>query len=119
MVKEVKVGEKTVKFLSNGVTPIAYKQLFNSDLLGLISEGKGTEVASDKAPELAFIMAMQAEGKNAAELMKLSQENYYDWLMQFEPLDLTMAGADIVNVYISTSLPSSEPKKKVSGNRKG
>lgn len=119
MVKDVKVGDKTIQFLSNGVTPIVYKQLFKSDLMGLIVEGKGTEVASDKAPELAFVMAMQAQGKSAAELMKLSYEDYYDWLLQFEPLDLTMAGAEIVDVYISNSLPSSEPKKKAQGNRKG
>lgn len=118
MVKELKVGEKTIQFLSNGVTPIAYKQLFKSDLMGLIVDGKGTEVASDKTPELAFIMAMQAQGMSAAELMKLSYDNFYDWIAQFEPLDLTMAGADIVNIYISNSLPSSEPKKKVKGNRK-
>lgn len=119
MQKELKIGVKTINLLSNGITPIVYKQLFTGDLMQLISEGEGIKVADEKAPELAFVMAKQAEGLSPAELMTLNRDMYYEWLMQFEPLDLTMAGAEIVNLYISTSMPTSEPKKKANGGRKG
>lgn len=111
MVKEIEVGAKTIKFLSNGVTPVIFKRIFKDDLLKMLDGGESMEIASDKVPELAFVMAMQAE-KTTAELMQLSYEMYFDWLMQFEPLDLTLKGVEIANIYISDSLPNAEPKKK-------
>lgn len=116
MYKEIQIGEKTIAFLSNGVTPLFYKQLFKKDLLQTLKGNGEWDIVGDHIPELAFIMAMQArEGITTAELMKLSYENYIEWLSQFEALDLTMHGGDITNVYISDSIPSAEPKKKAKG----
>ena len=110
-------NKKTVAFISNGVTPLFYKQVFNKDLLQTLTNGDGDmEIASDKIPELAYIMAKQAEKAN---MMELNYEGYLEWLATFEPLDLVIHSSEIANVYISDSLPSVEPKKKGKGKQNG
>lgn len=130
MYKEILIGKKTPRklaLLANGATPLFYKQTFNRDLLQYLtedgskdgsedgSEDGSLEIASDKIPELAYIMARQAE---KADMQKLSFEDYMQWLEGFEPLDITMNAAAIANVYISDSIPSVTPKKKESEKQK-
>lgn len=116
MKRDIQLGDKTISFLSNGVTPLFYKQLFGKDLLNTLKNNGEWDIVGDHIPELAFIMAMQArEGITAADMMKLSFDNYIEWLSQFEALDITMHGGEITAVYISDSIPSSEPKKKGKG----
>ena len=110
MTKELEIRGKTIKFLSNGATPLFYKQFFKKDLLKSISvTDRGLEIATEDLPELAFIMAKQAD---KADMMHLSFENYVEWLSLFDPLDLTMKGDEIFMVYVSDSLPTEEAKKK-------
>ena len=111
MYKELEIGGKTIAFLSNGATPLYYKHVFHADLLKNLN-GDGLEIASDKIPEMGFIMAKQAD---KADMMKLTYEMYVEWLTGFEPLDLVLKGGEIANVYISDSIPSEEPKKKAKG----
>lgn len=116
MYKEISIGKKTPRklaLLANGATPLFYKQIFNRDLLQYLTEdrsdGGSMEIASDKIPELAYIMAKQAE---KADMQKLSFEDYMQWLEGFEALDITMNAAAIANVYISDSIPSVTQKKR-------
>lgn len=109
MFKELTVGAHKIAFLSNGLTPLFYKQLFGNDLLKQLTESGNFTVAGDNIPELAFIMAKQGE---KADMTKLNLESYYTWLSEFEPLDMVVAGSDIAAIYISNSLPTEEPKKK-------
>lgn len=115
MFKELTVGAKKIAFLSNGLTPIFYKQLFGTDLLQQLTQNGEFEIAGDKVPELAYVMAMQ--GKKA-DMTKLSIEGYYEWLADFEPLDIVVHGSEIAKVYLSNSLPSVDPKKKANGKAK-
>lgn len=114
MYKEIEVGgdKKKIAFLSNGLTPLFYKQVFKTDLLKALNENGEFSLASDKIPELGFIMVKQAE---KADMTKVNYESYLEWLSGFEPLDLTMASAEITDVYFSNSIPSEEPKKKGRG----
>lgn len=114
MYRELQIGKKTIGFLSNGATPLYYKMLFKKDLLSMVN-GTDMEIAQDNIPELAFIMAKQAD---KADMSKLSFEQYVEWVSLFEALDLVMAGAEIAGVYIADSIPMEEPKKKVRGGRK-
>lgn len=117
MTKEITVGAKTIKFTSNGATALFYKQFFKKDLLKEITtDGKDMEIATDSIPELAFIMAKQAD---KADMMRLQFDMYVEWLELFNPFDLALAGKEIFNVYIADSIPSEEPKKKVGGKVKG
>ena len=112
MFKELKIGAKTVSFLSNGVTPLWFKQIFNTDLLQALTSDGDMEIASDKIPELAYIMAMQAE---KADMTQLNYSSYMKWLEGFEPLDLVLSSSEIANVYVSDSIPAVEAKKKEKG----
>lgn len=112
MFKEIKVGEQTIGFLSNGATPLYYKQTFGNDLLKSLNSSGEFELASDKMPELAFIMAMQAE---KADMKMLNMDKYIEFLERFDALDLQMASSAIIDVYLGNSLPTEKPKKKVKG----
>lgn len=109
MFKELEIRGKNVAFLANGATPLFYKHFFHKDLLKMMSEGEGFEVATENIPELAFIMAKQAD---KADMAKLTQTMYIEWLSSFDPLDLVVNGTEIVGVYIGDSLPQEDSKKK-------
>lgn len=111
MYKEVEIGKKVVPMLANGATPIRYKMTFGGDLLLEFqqAEKNGALVASSIS-QLAFIMAKAAE---KADMTKLNVDKYAEWLEQFEPLDLTLASEDIVNLYMGNMESTSEVKKKV------
>ena len=116
MKRDIKIRDKTISILSNGVTPLFYKQLFKKDLLQTLKSNGDWDIVGDHVPELAFIMAMQAkEGVTSADMMKLTLENYIEWLSEFEALDLTMHGSEIVTTFISDAVPSAKPKKKANG----
>ena len=72
MKRDIQIGDKTISFLANGVTPLFYKQLFKKDLLQTFGGNGQWDLVGEHVPELAFIMAMQAkEGMTAAEMMNL------------------------------------------------
>mgnify|MGYP003290262969 FL=1 len=118
MYKELEVGgdKRKIAFLSNGLTPLFYKQVFKTDLLKALNENGEFSLASDKIPELGFIMMKQAE---KADMTKVNYEGYLEWLSGFEPLDLTLVSPEITDIYFSNSIPSEEPKKKGRGKAKG
>lgn len=120
MYKEIKVGEINVPMLATAATPLRYKLIFGKDL---ITELQGAESNSakvlDALPELAFIMAKTAEARDGkADLNRLNQESYLEWLDQFSPMDLPLAAEEILNLYVGNALTTSEPKKNRSGKAK-
>lgn len=114
MTKDIIIRGKTITFTSNGATPIFFKQFFHKDLLKSISmSGQEIEIASEDIPALAFIMAKQGD---KADMMHLKEEHYIEWLSLFDPLDIPMKGGEIFAVYLSDSIPTEEPKKKMDEN---
>lgn len=114
MVKEISIGTKRVTLEANAATPIRYRNTFKKDLLTQISEGtreNGVDlsVASEVAPELAYIMAKSAE---KADMTKLNEESWLKWLEQFEPMDVVNATEDIFSVYFGDMQTEVEGKKK-------
>lgn len=96
----ITIKDKTINVASNALTPILYRQIFKKDFLKEIAgfmalRGKK---ASDYTEEdintvnerseafsrLAFIMNKQAEIETAADLVKLTDVDYYTWLCGFE-----------------------------------
>ena len=113
MEKVIKIGTKDVALAANAATPIRYRNVFKKDLLTQISEGtreNGVDltVASEVAPELAFIMAKSAE---KADMNKLNEDKLLEWLEQFEPLDLVNATEAIFAVYFGDAETVVESKK--------
>ena len=112
MIKTIKVEGGELKLSANAATPFRYKQLFGSDLLKLFQQGteeNGEAILGDVVPQLAFIMNRQAEGVN---MNSISMDEFYTWLEGFEPMSLLVAGQEIIEVYLSSTLPTVESKKK-------
>lgn len=111
MTKEILIGGKPITFTSNGATPLFYNRFFHKDLMKQMSaSGEELLIATEDLPELAFIMAKQAD---KADMMHLTDEMYIEWLSLFNPLDLAVKGNEIFMVYVADSISSVEPKKKV------
>lgn len=103
MLREIKINDQTISMASNAFTPILYRQIFKKDFLREITslrklKGKKTTEMTDSEvnettdklslfTELAFVMAKQAELKQADKLVALTMMNYYEWLEGFEASD--------------------------------
>ena len=57
-------------------------------------------------------MAKMAEVEKPSELMKMNIDSFYDWLMDFDPLDVVLATEDISNLYLASKDGSSVPKNE-------
>ena len=120
MEKVIKIGTKDVALQANAATPIRFRNIFGKDLLTIVSEGTSPEgidmkVASEVAPELAFIMAKSAE---KSDMTKLNEDKMIEWLEQFEPMDLINATDGIFSVYFGDSETEVEAKKNSNGEPK-
>lgn len=116
MFKEISIGKKEVKLLSNAATPLYYKQTFNKDIISKMynSEDRIRDVG-DLAPEIAFIMEIQAKASEEGRRAKpeeLTNEKYFDFLEGFEPLDFMNAAQEIINLYLGDAMTDSKSKKK-------
>lgn len=115
MFKEISIGARKVALLANGATPLYYKQTFHKDLISKVygSEDQIGEV-NDCAPELAFIMAKQAEKAKdpTISMDTLSFDEFVKWLEKFEATNLLFAADEIMEIYFHDGQPSAEAKKK-------
>lgn len=83
----VKIGEKDVPMLALASTDVYYKNVFREDPIRKLTEGDASDNI-DLTVKAGFIMAMRASNKTRAEMMKLNEDAFYDWLDQFERADL-------------------------------
>lgn len=106
-------GGKEIKLAANAATPFRFKQLFGTDLLKIFQKSANSEEDSmslaDVVSQLAYIMNKQAEGANMNDI---SMDDFYTWLEGFEAMDFVVAGEQIINVYLSSTITSVEAKKK-------
>lgn len=113
MVKNITLeGGKELKLAANAATPFRYKQLFGGDLLQIFqqsSEKNEGGILADVVSQLAFIMNRQAEGAN---MNSVSEEEFYAWLEGYEPMELILAGQEIINTYLSSTIATVDAKKK-------
>lgn len=114
MKETLKIGKFDVELRADGATPFLYKQAFKKDLIKIFSEAFNTGdvgIAGDIGPELGFVMAQQAASPDPLHV-DLSQGTFFNWLAQFEPMDLINSAMDIINIYLSTYETDSTAKKK-------
>ena len=132
--------EKSFPFRSCGTTAIVYRSIFGVDLMkdlsSLISsvgEGSfgllmgGTVPDIENNPEavkamlsilesgridviyrLAFVMNKQAEG---FKMQEITLPQYYEWLEQFEALELLYNAGSIISLYMGSRQTTIEVKK--------
>lgn len=110
MFREIKIGDKTVPMLANGATPIRYRMVFGKDLIQEMQAagGEGSR-GIDAISELAYIMAMAADGNQ--DMNRLNQEMYITWMEGFGPMDVTNSADDIINLYVGNTRTNSKSKK--------
>ena len=124
MRKTILIGkdkDRELELLANAATPIRFRDLFHADLLTLLhnaerDDGYDLTVASEVAPELAYVMARAADG---TDMTQLSVKDYMAWLEQFEPMDFINGVEAIFNVYFGDMETEVDPKKKGKGKANG
>lgn len=109
MYGKVMIGDKEVGLLANAASPYIYKQVFHEDFLAAV---QADTPDPDIFQKMGFIMAMQAENQNMADLMKLNIDSFYEWLVQFDAMDVIFATEDISNIYLKQTVGTSSPKKE-------
>lgn len=107
MLRTIKIGETDIEMLSNAATPYRYMQCFHEDLILKMAKGLDETEAVGIFQKLGYVMAAQAEKK---DLTKLSEEDFYVWLEQFDYLDLMEAEADIAELYTASKKGTVSPK---------
>lgn len=105
----VKIGSKEVGMVANAASPYIYKQVFHEDFLAKL---QAQEPETDLFQKMAYIMAMQNEISDLSELMKLTEQGFYEWLIQFDSMDVLYSIEDISNIYLAQKATSSVPKKE-------
>ena len=117
MYKEIQMltteGVKAVPMLANGATAIRYRQVFHRDLMrDMIRYAHMNDdpdhVDWDMPGKLGFILASHAAGK---DMGKLTEEDYIDWVEQFEGDTLWTCGQQIVEIYSANQTQTSTAKK--------
>lgn len=105
----VTIGDKEVGMVANAATPYIYKNVFHEDFLRKLQEKTPD---TDLFERMAFIMAKQAEIEKMSELMKLTEQGFYEWASQFEPMELLYATDEVSKIYLAQKKSDSVPKDK-------
>ena len=109
MEKSVQIGSVSVPMRATAATALRYRQAFHRDLF---AELNSKEVTDDTYVEicqrLAYVMAETAAG-NA---LNISEEGFFDWLDQYETLDLVNVLPEVVGIYSASKASTYKAKKK-------
>lgn len=92
---------------AQGKTDIALEDLDPETLQAVLSIAGSGEL--DAISKLAYIMNKAAEG---ADMKTLDVEGYLDWLEQFETMEFLTHAMDILGLYMSNRMTTSNPKKE-------
>ena len=107
MFKTLNIDGKEVEFSANAATPFRYRQIFHKDLLSILgNEEKAQNEGVEAVTELAFIMAKQAE---KADMGKLNEEMFFEWLEGFGSMAFVNNAEDILNIYMESTETTSMP----------
>lgn len=107
MFKTLNIDGKEVEFSANAATPFRYRQVFHKDLLSILgNEEKAQNEGVEAVTELAFIMAKQAE---KADMGKLNEEMFFEWLEGFGSMAFVNNAEDILNIYMESTETTSTP----------
>ena len=106
MFKTLNIDGKEVDFSANAATPFRYRQIFHKDLLSILGNEKAQNEGVEAVTELAFIMAKQAE---KADMGKLNEEVFFEWLEGFGSMAFVNNAEDILNIYMESTETTSMP----------
>lgn len=107
-------GPKDIPMLANGTTSMRHRQVFHEDLMTILNKllNNPTDdsiVDSDLSSRMAYIMASAADPEK--DMNTLSQDDYMEWLEQFEAYAFAVAASDIGAIYWANQSATSKGKK--------
>lgn len=105
MIKEIKIGNKTVKLRATAAVPYLYRESFGQDMLVDMAEtanGGNTMLFT----RMAYIMARHADSQTVPS-------DIIDWLDGFETLDILQAIPQIMEVWGAAEKTTAKSKKKI------
>lgn len=107
MFKKLNIDGREIDFSANAATPFRYRQVFHKDLLSILgNEEKAQNEGVEAVTELAFIMAKQAE---KADMGKLNEEVFFEWLEGFGSMAFVNNAEDILNIYMESTETTATP----------
>lgn len=113
MYAKIMLGDKEVELAANAATPHRFRKIFHRDPMkefGAVYEGKVDQMESiDLFSQAAFVMNMAAR---KMDLNNLSEDDYVEWLEDFETYDILEASQKILAVYLGNNKLLSESKKE-------
>lgn len=112
MYNVIKIGEVDVPMLSMASVDIYYRNIFHEDSIKLQTREQDEGDLINFCSRMGFVMAKFAELKDRKAMNKLTEENYEEWLDQFERGDYLNALVDIRKTYEGQSVTYSDAKKK-------
>lgn len=116
MQKSIMIGDVEVAMRASAATAIRYRNTFHSDIMKELMEMNPEKIDAsviEKIQKLGFIMAKSAEGAN---MTTLTEDDYLEWLDQFDSLEMMTASKDIVSIYLGGKVSESELKKTETEN---
>ena len=105
-------GVTIVAFKSTGTTSIWFKKFTGEELIPSANAAIGeAHKCEDIYSKLAFVMHKQALVGSVKEMSELNEDEYYEWLDQFEPLEFANNADVLADIYICNVETSSDAKK--------
>ena len=112
MIKTVKIGDQDVPMMAMASTDIYFNRIFHEDAIKIQTSNNVDEgdiiLLFEK---LGFVMAKHAELKDCKAMLALTEDQYIEWLEQFDHSDYIKAVMDIRSVYDGQKVGASRPKK--------
>ena len=113
MYNTVKIGERMVPMMAMASCDVYYRNIFHEDAIKLqtkkdLDEGDLVNFIM----KMGFVMAKFAELKDRKEMNKLNEDNYLDWLDQFDRAKYLSALGDVRLTYEGQAVTVSDTKKK-------
>lgn len=105
----VKIGSKELGMVANAASPYIYKQIFHEDFLQKL---QAQQPDPDIFQKMGYVMAKQYETDKLSDLMKLTEDGFYEWLTEYEAMDIILATDAIAEIYLSQKKGSSVPKNE-------
>lgn len=107
MFKTMEIGGKELELVANAATPFRFKQVFHKDLFSILgNEERAAEEGVETITQLAYVMTKQAE---KADMNKLSEDGFIDWLEEFPPMAFVDSAEEILNAYMDQTQGTATP----------
>lgn len=104
----ITINDKNYEAVANAASPYLYRKIFNEDFILAFNPEKPQPALFEK---MFFVMVKQAE-LPFKEVMNLGTDDFYEFLSDFDPLDIISEIDKISDLYFKNTKGTSSPKEK-------